>query len=334
MTVTVPPYRAVVTGHSFPTLAPEREVLAGVATVVESQPRDRAEVIAAARDADAIMNQQSLIDAAVIAALTRCRVIVAYGIGTDKIDLAAAAARGIRVCHVPDYCVDEVASHAMALLLAFERRVPQAMARLVHGHWDHPTAGSIRRLAGRTLGLLGLGRIGRRVAALAAPFGLRVVAHDPYLAAAPTGQPGVEWVSFDELLTTAHYLSIHCPLTPETRGLMGAAQFARMRADAVLVNASRGKIVQEAALVAALREGRLRGAALDVFEEEPLSPGNSLLDLDNVVLTPHVAWYSDEAQDELKREVAGEVRRALLGEPPRHPVNAPAPATSRQPTGR
>jgi D-3-phosphoglycerate dehydrogenase len=304
-------------------MEPEREVLAGVAELVETQPKNQEEVIAAARDADAIMNQESQIKGPVIAALTRCKIIVAYGVGLDKIDVEAATAKGILVCRVPDYCKDEVATHTMALLLAFERKVPQSMARLQAGHWYHPTPGSMRRLTDRVLGLLGFGNIARRVAEMAAPFGFRIITHDPFITKGESQSGGAKWVSLDRLLADSDYLSIHCPLTEETQGFFGAETLAKMRPEAVLINASRGKIVQEAALVEALKASCLRGAALDVFQEEPLSPGSPLLKMDNVVLTPHTAWYSDDAQTQLKRQVAEEVRRALVGEPPINPANDP-----------
>ena len=315
--------RVVVTGHSFATLDPERHVLDGVAKVIEAQPRTRDEVIAAARDADAIINQNSQIDAEVIAALRRCKVIVAYGIGTDKIAVDDAAKRGIFVCNVPNYCIDEVATHTLALLLGFERCVPHSMHRMQAGHYDHPQAGSIRRLAGRTLGLLGFGKIGRRVAALASPFGLRIAVHDPFVAPAMLEAEGFQPVDCDTLFAASDYVSIHCPLTDRTRGLVGAEAIAKMRTDAVLINVSRGKIVQEAALVGALAARRIRGAALDVFESEPLPATSVLRTLPNVVITPHIAWYSDESQLELKTVAAGEVRKVLTGQKPDNPVNRP-----------
>lgn len=314
--------RVVITGHSFLNLDPEREVLAGVADVIETQPTGCEEVIAATRDADGIINQNSQISAEVVYALDKCKVIVAYGIGTDKIAIDAATRRGIHVCNVPNYCVDEVATHAIALILAFERNVMGSMRRLVSGHYDHPTPGSIRRLAGRTLGLLGFGRIGRRVAELARPFGLRLIVHDPFVKIEDLHTLDAKSVDFDTVLSASHYLSIHAPLNAETRGLIGASNLSKLRRDAVLINVSRGKIVQESALVDALQAGRLRGAALDVFETEPLSADSPLLRLPNVVLTPHTAWYSDESQQQLKFEAADEVRRVLCGERPRNPVNA------------
>ncbi len=312
-------HKAVVTGHSFSSLAIEREVLTNVAELVETQPRSRDEVIAAARDAHAVLNQNSLIDTEVVRSLSKCRVIVAYGIGTDKIDLVEATKQGIQVCNAPDYCLEEVATHTIALLLSIERQIPMMMARLRAGHWDHPHCGSMRRLSGLTFGCLGMGRIAQLVAKSALALGMRVIATDPFVAT--TTVAGVDFVSLDELLLRSDYLSIHCPLTPETHGLVDAGFIAKMRPDAVLINASRGKIVRESDLISALSRGRLRAAGLDVFESEPLDPDNPLLRMDNVVVTPHVAWHSEAAEEELKRTVAEEARLVLCGLAPRFPVN-------------
>lgn len=311
----------VVTGYRFRDLEPERRILAPIATVTGVQPQSRDELITATAHADAILNQLCMIDADTIAALECCRVIVICGVGVDSVDIEAATARGIMVCNVPDYCTEEVATHTLALLLAFERRVPHMMAHLRGGQWDDPHAYVIRRLAGRTLGLLGFGRIARRVGALAAAFGLHVLTSDPYVPPEQTREAGVEWVPLDSLLARSDYLSLHTPLTPETRRLIGAEALAKMRAGAVLINTSRGKIVDEEALIAALRDGRLRGAALDVFQEEPIVPTNPLLQMDNVIVTPHLAWYSEEAQTEVRQQAAQEIHRVLLGEPARNPVN-------------
>lgn len=316
-------HTAVVTGHSFPALDIERSVLDGVATLMDPQPADRRQLLAAVRNADAIMNQNSIIDAEVIAAAPHCRVIVPYGIGVDKIDIEAATAHGIQVCNVPHYCIEEVAIHTLALLLGFERGIARGDARIRAGHWDHPARGSMRRLSGRTLGLLGFGRIARTVAGVAKAMQLKVIAHDPMVTAEEMQREGVESVQIGDLALRSQYISIHCPLTPQTRGLIDAGFLAAMRNDAVLINASRGRIIQEAALVDALAKARIRGAALDVFEVEPTPADNPLLTMENVMLAPHVAWYSDESQDELKFTVADEVRRVLTGIAPRFPVNTP-----------
>ena len=316
-----PRFRVVVTGHHFLSLEPERAVLADLADLVETQPHSREQVIAAARDADAILNQDGLLDAAVIGALQHCRVIVAYAVGTDRIDVDAATAHGIQVCNVPDYGLDEVAVHAIALLLAFERRIPQQAAAVRAGKWAQPPEGSSHRLAGRTLGIIGFGRIGRRVANLARAIGLRVIYADPHLTRDKVMDHDAENVGLEELLRGADYISLHCPLTAHTRGMLNAASFAKMKRDAVLINVARGPILDEAALIEALRAGRLRGAALDVLEHEPTPADNPLLSMPNVIITPHTAWYTEESQQRLKTGAAEEVRRVLLGEPPHSPVN-------------
>jgi len=313
--------RAVVVGHRFENLDFEREILAPVAQVFEVHPQNDDELIGAIADADAILKQNCELGPTIIAALARCRVIVTYGVGVDTIDVDAATARGILVCNVPDYCIEEVATHTLALLLTFERKIPQMMARLRGGHWEGPEAYTIHRLTGRTLGLLGFGRIGQRVGALGAAFGLRVLAHDPYLTSEQVRRAGAEWIPLDDLWTRSDYLSVHCPLTRETKEMIGATELARMREDAVLINTSRGRVVHEEALIEALKAGRLRGAALDVFQDEPIAPTHPLLALDNVIVTPHLAWYSDRAQSDVRLRAAEEVRRVLLGSPPKHPVN-------------
>lgn len=326
--------QVVVTGARFGSLAPERQILEGVAEVREASPRGRQELLAATQDADAILNQTCSLDAEVIAALARCRVIVQYGVGADSIDIEAATRRSIQVCHVPDYCTEEVTAHTWALLLGFERKIPQMLNRLRAGHWDIVPTHQIHRLAGRTLGLLGFGRIARRVAAVGAAFGMRLLAHDPFVEPVPMAAAGAESTALDHLMARSDYVSIHVPLTPATRGLVGAELLALVCPGAVLVNTSRGKVVREDALIAALREGRLRGAALDVFEDEPLPPAHPFREMDNVVLSPHVGWYSVEAREEVRRRAAEEVRSVLLGEPPRHPVNRPGGAPGSGGAGR
>lgn len=315
-------YKVVVTGHAFPSLDIERSILGDIGEVVEYFPKSREELLDAVRDADAIMNQKSWIDDGVIAHMTKCKVIVQYGIGTDKIDLVAAGKKNIPVCNVPDYCVEEVATHAIALLLAFERRIPLQSAHLRSGEWTFSTKGDSARLQERTLGLLGFGRIARRVAEFASAFNLEILVNDPMLPAGAIEAKGFKVASFDELLQ-CQYLSIHCPLTEHTRGLFNSETFARMSPHSVLLNVSRGPIVVESDLLNALQSGRIRGAALDVFEKEPVPADNPLLQLENVVATPHTAWFSDEALRQLQTEVASDVRRVLNGQKPKNCVNLP-----------
>jgi D-3-phosphoglycerate dehydrogenase len=315
------PLRVVAMGHRFDDLSVEQRILSPVAAVVDAFPRTEEELIIAAHGADGILNQLCQLTPRVITGLERCRVIAVYGVGVDSVDVAAATTRGIQVCNVPDYCTEEVAVHTLALLLSFERRIPQMMAHLEGGHWDAPRRYAIHRLTGRSLDLLGFGRIARRVAVLGQALGLRVLTHDPFVPPEDVAAVAAEWLPQMTLLSQSDYLSIHIPLTPATSGLLGPAELAVMRPGAILINTSRGNVFQEAALVTALRNGRIRGAALDVFVEEPIPPSNPLLNMENVIITPHMAWYSEEAETDVRQQAAAEVRRVLTGATPTHPVN-------------
>lgn len=316
------PHRVAITGHSFPDIEIEREILSSIANVADTRERDGPELHRTLAGAVAVINQSANLTSEVISTLDRCRVIVEYGIGVDRIDVEAASARGIQVCNVPDYCIEEVSTHAMAMMLALERQIPFQMEALrSNGVWGQPEQGSVRRFRGRRLGLVGVGRIARRFAELAKPLGLQIFGFDPYLGDSVFDQAGITRLDLPELMSTADYISIHCPLTPQTLGLIGAEQLALVKPDAIVINVSRGKVIQEQALVEALGQGRLRGAALDVFENEPLSAASPLLTMSNVVVTPHLAWISREAEEQLKREAADEVLRVLSGQPPKSPVN-------------
>ena len=255
--------------------------------------------------------------------LKRCKAIGRFGLGVDNIDLPAAKALGISVSYVPDYCMQEVSDHAMALLLALVRKIPQSNKLVQSGRWEVPPLVPIHRLSGRTLGLVGFGNIPRALAPKAQAFGLRVVTHDPYVPADALAKAGVQGVSFDELLATSDIVSVHAPLMPATRGLFNADVFGKMKKGALLINTARGPLVDEDALVAALDAGTLGGAALDVVTAEPLAKDSKLLGRDNVILTPHTAFYSVEALNELQTKCASDVARVLSGEPPVYPVKMP-----------
>jgi D-3-phosphoglycerate dehydrogenase len=247
--------------------------------------------------------------------LDGCRAVVRYGVGLDNVDVDAAQELGIAVGNVPEYGHEEISNHAIALLLALARKLPAFDAAVRSGGTDIPAPQSVRRLSHSTLGLVGLGRIGRRVAEKARAFGLTVVAHDPYARA----DAGVELLELNELLERADVLSLHVPLTPETRHMIGARELALLRPGAFVINIGRGGLLDEDALVEALRSGHVAGAALDVTEIEPLPADSPLLDVPNVILTPHVAWVSDVALEDLKRLTA-EAALRLLGAP--EPVGA------------
>ncbi len=315
-------YKVVVTDHAFPSLDPERSVLAGLAEVIDLSPlRTEEDVIRAARDADALIIGFVPITARVMDALPRLRCVVRYGVGYETIDVPAAAARGIQVANVPDYCIPEVADHAMALLLALARKVIPLDASVRRGEWATlKTAKPAHRIEGQTLGLIGMGRIGSAVARRALGFGMRVIAHDKYLSSERAQAVGAALVDLDTLLREADFISIHTPLTPETRHLINAEVIGKMKPSAYLINVARGAIVDTRALADALRMGRLAGAALDVFEQEPLPADHPIRNAPNVILHPHAAWYSEEAMIQLQVNAAEEVARALRGEPLKNPL--------------
>jgi D-3-phosphoglycerate dehydrogenase len=290
--------------------------------VVQILPDSTSEAIAAgAAEADAVMVTYAKISAQSIGALTGCRIIARMGIGLDNIDVDAATAAGIVVTNVPDYCVDEVSDHALTVLLSLARRVPKAN-RLVHGGgWSVQDVGPLHRLRGQVLGLAGFGKIGRALGHKAQALGMQVITHDPYLPAGVAEEAGAEHVDLDELLRRSDVLSIHTPLTAETHRLFGAAAFAKMKRGAVLINTSRGGLVDEEALSEALERGDLSGAGLDVVSSEPLPSNSPLLGREDVVLTPHIAYYSEESTAELQGKAAEDVVRVLRGENPRYPVN-------------
>lgn len=316
------PRRLIAVADSpFPSLDPAKAALARVDPELRMAKSASAEdILAVARDADAILVTYARLPGDLLRQLTRCKAIGRFGLGVDNIDIAAAAELGITVTYVPDYCMHEVSDHAMALLLALARKIPLSDALVQAGRWEMPAVVPIHRLAGRVLGLVGFGNIPRALAPKAKAFGLRVVSHDPYASQQALAAAGVEGVSFDRLLEISDFVSIHAPLTPATRGLFNAEVFRKMKTGALLINTARGPLVDEDALVAALDSGRLGGAALDVVAVEPLPKDSRLIGRDNVILTPHTAFYSVEALNELQTKCAADVARVLSGEKPVYPV--------------
>lgn len=283
------------------------------------------DIVAAGAGADAVLfwGLDLPVTAAVVDRLPRCRLISRYGLGFDSIDVAAATSHGIVVAIPADYCVQEVADHAAALAYALARRLP-FLDRVTHaGGWRQPgpLIAGVRRMSTMTLGLLGLGRTGRRLAEILRPAVERVVAHDPYVDPTEATRLGVRMVSLPELLSESNLLSIHAPLTDETRGLVDAGGLARMKPGAYLINTSRGAIVDEGALIEALRQGRLAGAGLDVFGTEPLPEGSEFRSLHNVIITPHFAGNSDQAKADLYGAMAEMVIDVIEGRWPRHVAN-------------
>jgi D-3-phosphoglycerate dehydrogenase / 2-oxoglutarate reductase len=312
-----------VTDSPFPSLDPARAALARIDPELRMAKSPSAEdILAVARDADAILVTYAKLPADLLRQLTRCKAIGRFGLGVDNIDIKAAAELGITVTYVPDYCMHEVSDHAMALLLALARKVPLSNALVQAGRWEMPAVVPIHRLAGRVLGLVGFGNIPRALAPKAKAFGLRVVTYDPYVSPTALAAAGVEGVSFEQLLEISDFVSIHAPLMPATHGLFNAEVFGKMKNGALLINTARGPLIDEDALVAALDSGQLGGAALDVVAVEPLPKESRLIGRDNVILTPHTAFYSVEALNELQTKCAADVARVLSGEKPVYPVKA------------
>jgi D-3-phosphoglycerate dehydrogenase len=315
--------RVVVTDHRrHRSYDEERRVLADLgAELVLADCATSTEVAAACAEADGVLANLAPVDAVAIAAMRRCRVISRYGVGYDNVDVAAATARGIQVANVPDYCGEDVSDHALALLLAVARRVTERDRAVRGGTWN-ATVGPVRRIEGKTVGLVGFGQIARALARKLAGFRpARILSADPFQDAEAVARGGAAKVELEELLRESDYVSLHAPATGATRHLIDAAALRRMRPGAILVNTSRGPLVDEAALAEALASGHLGGAGLDVFEREPLPPDSPLRRVDRVVLTDHAAWYSVEAMSELKTKAARNVAAVLAGRAPPYPLN-------------
>ena len=279
------------------------------------------EIIEKAGDADGLIVVDSPIRRPVLESLKRCKVVLRTGVGVDTIDVEAATEQGIAVVCVPDLWIREVANHALALLMACNRKLLRLDAIVRSGDWSPIIPAPVGSLHGETLGLVGFGRIGRALAQRATALELNVVAYDPYLPASALAEAGVESLSFDELVRRSDYVSIHSPRTDETHHLFDEDAFRRMKPTAYLINTSRGAIVEHGALVRALQEGWIAGAGLDVLEVEPPASDNPLLKMDNVILTPHTSYYSDAAITELPIRCGQEVARVLTGRMPMNLFN-------------
>lgn len=323
-----------ITDHVFHGVEPEEAAAKTLGAELRvGQCRTPEDVLALTRDADAILNCYAPMPASVIDNLQRCKIIARYGIGVDTVDLAAATRKGIAVTNVPEYCVDEVSDHAFALLLSWARKIIVADRAIRSGSWQLTDVAPIHRLRGQTLGLVGLGKIALRLAAKAQAFGLRVVGSDPYVPAERVAPLNITLLPFDDVLAQSDFVSLHAPLTPETHSMLNATAFAKMKPTALIINTARGPLIDGAALLAALMGGRLGGAALDVTPTEPLPDDSPLRTLDNVILTPHIGYYSEESLRDLQQEAVDEVMRALRGEPQKSLVNREVATHANMSTG-
>lgn len=315
------PAKVVLTDYVWESLDVERRTLESLATLVALKTKTPEEFLPEAKDCDALLNTYAgPITAEVMARMPRCKIIARYGIGVDTIDLAAATEAGIIVTNNPTYCIEEVAEHTMALLLSCARKVAFYDRLVRTGRWEVPPGKPMFRLAGRTLGLVGFGNIARAVAVRAAAFEMRVLYYDPFVEAGQVPVPG-EKKELGELLGESDFVSVHPPLIPQTRGMIDDAAFAQMKPTAFLINCARGPIVDTQALVRALDAGRIAGCALDTTDPEPLPDPHPLRGRGNVTITPHAAWYSEQAMVGLQAGAPHEVRRVLTGQWPINVVN-------------
>jgi len=313
--------KVVLTDHAFESVEVEKKILEGLAELVVLQGKKPEEVVAQAQDCDALLNTYwGPITAEVMARMPKCKIIARYGIGVDTIDLEAATAAGIIVTNNPTYCIEEVAEHAMTLLLAGARKVALYDRLVRGGRWEVPPGKPIFRLAGSTIGLVGFGNIARKVAVRAAAFDMHVLFFDPFIQQGQFNIPGKK-VELDELLHTSDFISLHPPLIPQTRKMINDDAFSRMKPTALLINCSRGPVVDTDALVRALDAKKIAGCALDTVDPEPLPSPHPLRGRENVIITPHTAWYSEQALVGLQAGAPNEVRRVLQGEWPVNVVN-------------
>src|SRR5687767_3529234 len=321
--------KVVLTDYVWESLDVEKKILGDLGELVPLQTKKPDEFIAQAADCDALLNTYAgPITADVMAKMPKCRIIARYGIGVDTIDLEAATAAGIIVTNNPTYCIEEVAEHAMALLLACARKVVFYDRMVRAGRWEVPPGKPMFRLAGSTLGLVGFGNIARQVAVRAAAFGMKVLYADPFVKEGQFPEPGKK-VELNDLLAQSDFVSVHPPLMPQTRGMINDDAFGRMKPTAWIINCSRGPIIDTAALVRALDAKKIAGCGLDTTDPEPLPNPHPLRDRENVIVNPHAAWYSEQAMVGLQAGAPGEVRRVLTGEWPVNVVNPAVRGKSR-----
>ncbi len=312
-------YRVVITDCDHGSIDEETEELRRIgAELILVQLRKEEEVIQTCKEADGLIIQYAPLTRRVIEALTHCKVISRYGVGVDSVDLQAATDFGIIVANVPDYCIDEVSNQTIAMLLSLVRKTAFFDRKVKESKWDFRLGMPIYRLQGKTLGLIGCGRIGLEVAKKISAFGVKVIAFDPYLQKV---NEGIELTDLDSLLRKSDFISIHCPLNESTKHLIGEREFKKMEKKPILLNTSRGAIIDEKALILALEKGWISGAGLDVLEKEPPDIQNPLLKMENVILSPHVGFYSEESIRELKRRTAENVSAVLTGNWPKSVVN-------------
>ncbi len=318
-----PKYRVLVTDFVWPSTQPEREVLASIGAEIIEAPDGSEDTLASlAADVDAIMTCFAQVTSKVVEAAGKCQVISRYGVGVDNIAVSTATKEGIVVTYLPDYCVDEVSDHVVALMMTWNRQIQFYDGVAKEGRWEGVRSPvPLVRLRGQVMGIIGFGRIGRAVAVKAHALGLDVLAHDPYLPPEAALPPGVAAVDMPTLLARSDFVTVHTPLNEDTRGLIGAEAFAEMKPNAFVINCARGPIIDEDALYQALRDGRIAGAGLDVMEQGHPPADHPLFALSNVLVTPHVAFLSQQSVLELEVRTAQATADVLSGRMPEFLVN-------------
>lgn len=315
-------FKVVITDREFETIRPELDVLQRIdAEVVDLRSKDPDAVMEATRDADGVIMQYANLDRRVIENMRRCRVISKYAIGMDLVDIVAATEKGICVANVPEYCTEEVSSFTMAMILGMSRKIPQMASMVRSGVWNCRLVSPVHSLRECVVGIAGFGKIARDLMEKLAPFGSQVLVYDPLVEAGIIEQCGGKKVELDDLLRRADVVSIHVPLLATTRHMFGMEQFRLMKKSAFLINLGRGPLINEPELIAALQEKLIAGAALDVTDPEPISPDNPLLKMDNVVITPHAGYNTEESQFRLQTFAAESVVEALSGNYPKRLYN-------------
>lgn len=318
--------KVVICDYEFPNVDQEKAALQKLGDIefIPAHCTNEAEVMELTKEADGVINQWSKLNERVINNMQRCKVIATYGVGVDKINVEAATRKGIYVCNVPDYCINEVGDHAFTMLVALAKQLFDLDMNTKRGLWGFKhLKRPIYRLEGKTVGLVGFGKIPRTLAGKLQAFDMEILVYDPYLADDKANELKVQKTGLETLFVKSDFVSIHAPLTPETKYMVGEKLLRSMKPTAYLINVGRGAIVDENALYKALSQNWIAGAGVDVFEVEPLTADNPFLKLDNIILTPHAAWYTQEALADLQRGAAEEIVRVLKGEKPKSPVNKP-----------
>lgn len=314
-------FKVAVTDTTYP-LGPEFEILKELATVESITNKTGHDLAFALSDVHGvIVNLSTKMNAKVIDEMRNCKILVRNSVGYDNVDLEAASKKGIYVCNIPDYCVEEVADQTIGLLLALTRKLCYLNNNVKSGKWGWHAAVPVRRLRNCTLGIIGLGRIGTAVALRAKPIGFNIIVNDPYMQSGKDRSTGVKSVDFDVLLRESDIICCHVPLSQETRHMIDESSINKMKKGVFIINTSRGEVVDTNSLIEGLKSGKIAGAALDVLEKEPPDMANPLMKMDQVILTPHSSHLSTEGQEDRQVKSAEEIVRVLQGKPPRNPVN-------------